>query len=38
MEYTEDWAIERSYIHPQKLQEILDKYEDQVKAAWGICL
>jgi len=33
MEYTEDWAIERSYIHPQKLQEILDKYEDQVKAA-----
>ena len=33
MEYTEDWEIERSYIHPQKLREIMDEYEKQVEAA-----
>jgi len=33
MEYTEDWEIERSYIHPQKLQEVMEIYEVQLKAA-----
>ncbi|WP_187648311.1 IS256 family transposase [Nitrosophilus labii] len=33
MEYTEDWEIERSYIHPQKLQEVMEIYEAQLKAA-----
>ncbi len=33
IEYTEDWLVERSYMHPQKLQEVMDKYEDQFKVA-----
>jgi len=31
MEYTEDWEIERSYIHPQKLQEVMEIYEVQLQ-------
>ncbi len=33
MEYTEDWEVERSYIKPDKLQEVMDIYEAQLKAA-----
>ncbi|WP_198018128.1 transposase, partial [Hippea jasoniae] len=33
MEYTEDWLAERSYIHPQKLQEVMDKFQDRFKVA-----
>ena len=33
MEYTEDWEIERSYIKPDKLQEVMEIYEAQLKAA-----
>jgi len=33
MEYTEDWEVERSYIRPQKLQEVMEIYEAQLKAA-----
>ncbi len=33
MEYTEDWKIERSYIRPDKLQEVMEIYEAQLKAA-----
>jgi transposase-like protein len=33
MEYTEDWEIERSYIHPQKLQEVMEIYEVQLLKA-----
>jgi len=29
MEYTENWEIERSYIKPDKLQEVLEIYEAQ---------
>jgi len=33
MEYTEDWEIERSYIKPDKLQEVMEIYEVQLKKA-----
>ena len=33
MEYTEDWEVERSYIKPDKLLEVMDIYEAQLKAA-----
>lgn len=33
MEYTEDWEIERSYIHPQKLQEVMEIFEVQLQRA-----
>ncbi len=33
MEYTEDWEVERSYIKPVKLQEVMDIYEAQLRAA-----
>jgi transposase-like protein len=33
MEYTEDWECERSYIKPDKLQEVMEIYEAQLKAA-----
>jgi len=33
MEYTEDWEVERSYIKPDKLQEVMDIYEAQLRAA-----
>ncbi|SFQ02327.1 IS256 family transposase [Hydrogenimonas thermophila] len=33
MEYTEDWEVERSYIRPEKLQEVMEIYEAQLKAA-----
>jgi len=31
MEYTQDWECERSYIHPQKLQEVMEIYEAQLQ-------
>lgn len=33
MEYTEDWEVERSYIRPEKLQEVMEIYEAQLRAA-----
>ncbi len=33
MEYTEDWEIEKSYIQPDKLQQVMEIYEAQFKAA-----
>ncbi len=33
MELTEDWEIERSYIHPQKLQQVMEIYEAQLQKA-----
>ena len=33
MEYTEDWEIERSYIQTDKLQQVMEIYEAQFKAA-----
>jgi len=33
MEYTEDWEIERSYIKPKKLQEVMEIYKVRLKAA-----
>jgi len=33
MEYTEDWEVERSYIKPEKLQEVMNIYEAQLRAA-----
>ena len=33
MEYTEEWEIERSYIHPQKLQEVMEIYAVQLQKA-----
>jgi len=33
MEYTEDWEIERSYIHPQKLQKVMEIFEAQLQKA-----
>ncbi len=31
MEYTEDWEVERCYISPDKLQQVLEVYEVQLK-------
>jgi transposase-like protein len=33
MEYTEDWEVERCYISPDKLQQVLEVYEVQLKKA-----
>lgn len=33
MEYTEDWEIERSYINPKKLQEVIEIYNQQMDKA-----
>ena len=33
MEYTEEWETERSYIKPDKLQQVMEIYEAQLKAA-----
>jgi len=33
MEYTEELEIERSYIQPDKLQQVMEIYEAQFKAA-----
>jgi transposase-like protein len=33
MEYAEDWEIERSYIRPDKLQEVMEIYEARLNAA-----
>ncbi|BCD62094.1 transposase [Nitratiruptor sp. YY08-26] len=33
MEYTEDWEIERSYIQPDKLQQVMEIYEVQLQKA-----
>lgn len=33
MEYTEDWEVERSYIHPNKLQQVMELYEVQSQTA-----
>jgi hypothetical protein len=33
MEYTEDWECERSYIKPDKLQEVMEIYEAQFTTA-----
>ncbi len=33
MEYTEDWECERSYIKPNKLQEVMEINKAQLKAA-----
>jgi len=33
MEYSEDWGCERSYIQPDKLEEVLESLEVQPKVA-----
>jgi len=30
MEYTEDWEVERSYIQPEKLEEVMNIYEERL--------
>jgi transposase-like protein len=32
MEYAKDWEVERSYIKPDKLQEVMEIYKVQLKA------
>ena len=31
MEYTQDWETDKSYIHPDKLQEVMEIYEKKLK-------
>jgi len=33
MPCTKDWEVERSYIKPDKLQEVMEIYKVQLKAA-----
>jgi len=33
MENTEDWEIERNYIQPDKLQQVMEIYEEQFQSA-----
>ncbi len=33
MEYTQDWETDKSYIHPDKLQEVMEIYEKRMKEA-----
>jgi putative transposase len=33
MEYTQDWETDKSYIHPDKLQEVMEIYEKKAKEA-----
>ncbi|BCD62898.1 transposase [Nitratiruptor sp. YY08-13] len=33
MEYTEDWEVDRCYIQPDKLQQIMEIYEVQLLKA-----
>ena len=33
MEYTEEWEVERSYIQPQKLEQVMIKREELLQNA-----
>ena len=33
MEYTQDWETDKSYIHPDKLQEVMEIYEKRLEEA-----
>jgi putative transposase len=33
MEYTQDWETDKNYIHPDKLQEVMEIYEKKAKEA-----
>ncbi len=33
MEFTEDWEVEKSYIKPDKLQEVMDSLKVQLQKA-----